>query len=40
MDKFEPPDSYFYSSAEGWLELGNVAEAKVELARLKTGLAE
>jgi len=37
-DKFEPPDSYFYSSAEGWLELGNVAEAKLELARLKPAL--
>lgn len=27
----EPPDTHFVSAAVGWLELGNLAEAKVEL---------
>ena len=30
----EPPDSHFLSAAEGWLELGNPAEALGELDRL------
>ena len=38
MHKFDPPDSYFFSAAVGWLELGNPAEAKAELARLTTAL--
>jgi predicted Zn-dependent protease len=30
----EPPDSHHLSAAEGWLELGNPAEAAAELARI------
>ena len=30
----EPPDAHYLSAALGWLELGNPAEAKAELARL------
>jgi hypothetical protein len=30
----EPPDSHHLSAAEGWLELGNPAEAAVELAAI------
>ena len=32
MKKLEPPDLFFASAANGWLELGNAAEAKAELA--------
>ncbi|EEF60739.1 hypothetical protein [Pedosphaera parvula] len=31
MQKLEPPDSHFLSAAEGWIELGNLAEARSEL---------
>src|SRR5438552_3821556 len=31
MQKLEPPDIHYFAAAVGWLELGNVAEAKVEL---------
>src|SRR5437773_12432827 len=34
----EPPELFFASAAQGWLELGNLAEAKAELARIGTGL--
>jgi hypothetical protein len=34
MKVIEPPDSHFVSAAVGWLGLGNVAEAKAELARV------
>jgi hypothetical protein len=40
MHKFEPPDSYFFSAAVGWLELGNPGEAKSELARLAPALQD
>lgn len=30
----EPPDSHHFSAAVGWLELGNHAEARVELGKL------
>ncbi len=34
MRSLEPPDLHCLSAAVGWLELGNLAEAKAELARL------
>lgn len=34
MKKLGPPHSHLLSAAEGWLGLGNAAEAKAELARL------
>ena len=34
MQKLEPPDWHYVSAAVGWLELGNLAEAKAELARV------
>ena len=34
MKKLGPPHIHFLSAAEGWLGLGNVAEAKAELARM------
>lgn len=34
MRLLEPPDTHYLSAALGWLGLGNVGEAKAELARL------
>jgi predicted Zn-dependent protease len=34
MQKLEPPDTHYFSAAIGWLELGNVEEAKAELAHI------
>jgi len=34
MRKLEPPDTHYLLGAIGWLELGNPAEAKAELARI------
>jgi tetratricopeptide (TPR) repeat protein len=34
MDKLEPPQVHYLSSAIGWLELSNLTEAKAELERL------
>ncbi len=34
MQPLEPPDTHYFSAAIGWLGLGNVAEAKAELAQL------
>src|SRR5438445_4948190 len=34
MRKLPPPDSHHLNAAIGWLELGNPAEAKVELAKI------
>jgi predicted Zn-dependent protease len=34
MLKLEPPDSFYLSAAEGWIELGNFTEAKAELAQI------
>ena len=31
IEPLEPPDSHYLSAAEGWLELGNAAEAAAEL---------
>jgi tetratricopeptide (TPR) repeat protein len=32
--ELQPPDSHHLNAAVGWIELGNVTEAKVELARI------
>lgn len=37
MSPLEPPDTHYLSAALGWLGLGNVAEAKAELARVRPG---
>jgi predicted Zn-dependent protease len=34
MHKLEPPDTHYLLAAIGWLELGNAAEAKAELAHV------
>ncbi len=34
MQTLEPPDGHYLSAAIGWLELGNQAEAKLELAQI------
>ena len=34
MRILEPPDTHYFSAAVGWLELGNLAEAKAELSRI------
>ncbi len=34
VQSLEPPDTHFLSSALGWLGLGNLAEAKTELAQI------
>ena len=34
MNAIEPPDRHFLSAAVGWLELGNIAEARAELAQI------
>ena len=34
MQKLEPPDTFYFSAAVGWLELGNLTEAQAELARI------
>lgn len=40
MKPLEPPDSHILSSAIGWLELGNRAEAKSELIQLSDTVRE
>ena len=40
MRTIAPPDSHYFSAAVGWLELGNAAEAKVELARVSPELQD
>jgi hypothetical protein len=34
MQKLEPPDTHYFSAAVGWLELGNLTEARAELAQI------
>lgn len=34
MQKLEPPDTHYVLAAVGWLELGNPAEARAELAQV------
>ena len=36
----EPPDSFHLLSAQGWLELGNLAEARVELSQVSSRFIE
>ncbi len=38
MEKLEPPHSHSLSAADGWLELGNIAEARTELDRIPARL--
>ncbi|MDB6109841.1 MAG: hypothetical protein JWR69_1591 [Pedosphaera sp.] len=38
MQPIEPPDSFLVSAAEGWLELGNTAEARLELEQVSAAL--
>ena len=40
MQLLGPPDTHFLSAAVGWCELGNVAEAKVELERIAPALGQ
>jgi predicted Zn-dependent protease len=40
MLSLEPPDTHHFSAALGWMELGNPAEARLELARLSAASAE
>jgi len=35
----EPPDSFYFAAASGWLELGNAAEAEAELSHLSAQCA-
>lgn len=39
METIEPPDTHYLLAALGWIELGNAAEAKAELARVSPHLA-
>src|SRR5258708_1917344 len=34
MKRLEPPELFFVSAAQGWLELGNIAEARAELGNI------
>jgi predicted Zn-dependent protease len=38
INGLEPPDSHHLNAAEGWLGLGNTAEAREELAKLSLGV--
>lgn len=38
MEALRPPNTHYLSAAEGWLELGNAAEARAELARIDESL--
>jgi tetratricopeptide (TPR) repeat protein len=40
MTELKPPDSHFLSAAEGWLELGDVPEARAELDLIQAGFRE
>ena len=40
MLQLQPPDTHFLSSAIGWLELGNPAEAKAELSKISKSVRE
>jgi predicted Zn-dependent protease len=40
MRKLEPPDIHCFSAAIGWLELGNPAEARAELAQVSPAQQE
>jgi tetratricopeptide (TPR) repeat protein len=40
MTALEPPNSHFLSAAEGWLELGDVPEARAELNLIQPGFRD
>ena len=40
MQKLEPPDTHYFFAAIGWLELGNLAEARAELAQISPARQE
>jgi predicted Zn-dependent protease len=40
MHTLEPPDTHYFLAAIGWLELGNVVEAKAELAQVSAAQQE
>jgi predicted Zn-dependent protease len=40
MRKLEPPDTHYFFAAIGWLELGNLTEAKAELAQISPAQQE
>jgi predicted Zn-dependent protease len=40
MQKLEPPDTHYFIAAIGWLELGNVVEARAELAQVSAAQQE
>jgi tetratricopeptide (TPR) repeat protein len=40
MHKLEPPDTHYLLAAVGWLELGNPAEARAELAQVSPAQQE
>lgn len=40
MSKLEPPDTHCFLAAVGWLELGNLAEARAELAQVSAAQQE
>jgi predicted Zn-dependent protease len=40
MSKLEPPDTHCFLAAVGWLELGNLAEARAELAQVSPAQQE
>lgn len=40
MEKLEPPDTHYFLAAAGWLELGNAAEARTELAQVSPARQE
>src|ERR1035441_6003814 len=40
MQKLEPPDTHYFLAAIGWLELGNLAEARAELAQISPARQE
>ena len=40
MNKLEPPDTHYFLAAIGWLELGNIVEARAELAQISAARQE
>jgi hypothetical protein len=40
MQKLEPPDTHYFSAAIGWLELGNLVEARAEMAQISPACQE
>ena len=40
MSKLEPPDTHYFLAAIGWSELGNLKEARAELAQVSTAQQE